>query len=247
MDRLEPLAEKDLAEVGQFVRDHRIMWRLTQTELAQRAGLTLSTVFHIERGDRVRPQSIARVCAGLGTSVDAILKRRVVIRSPEIPQVVHRAERTFWYSPIDHRRSVPADNSLRIADPMERQRLGALGLVPVFAGYPGFAMPQGPGVARIELYGRYESSFSEAIYREAVLYCQSGGVRLQIEGTLHELSTGDSIGFANGGLQWLEPTGTLPAKEPTLLFWTGAVRIGTVLRPGQTRTAVRRPKTPPIP
>ena len=241
-DVREGLVPNGLREIGHHLREFRMALGLTQSEVAQRSGITLSTVFHLERGDPVRLRSVLLVCKGLGTSFEDIRHRHLTTKSPDNPHVVHRANATVWQSPVDLRRKIPPDNAERIAVPEERLRLGKLGLVPIFAGFLNLLMPDGPGMTLLELFGRYSTPFNHTVYRESVLQCQQGGARLQIGESVVELAPGDFVGYASEEMRWIEPVGVLPADEPTVLLWTGAVRIGKVFQDGKTRTAVRKPK-----
>lgn len=232
----------DFASHGRHIRDLRIVRGLTQREVAELSGVALSTIFYIERGKPVRLSSIVKVCKGLDTSLNDVQRWNYSIRSGENRSVVHRAAATVWHIPMDLRKRVPVDSFDRIADPAERMRLGRLGLVPLFAGYLDLLMPQGPGTTLIELYDRFPEAINYNLYREAVLQCTHGGARLQIGERVYELEPGDFVGYASEDLQWIEPIGDLPAQEPTLLVWNGAVRVGRTPKANPSRTAVRKPK-----
>lgn len=220
----------------------RIVKGLTQREVAALSGVALSTIFYIEHGKPVRLSSLVKVCKSLGTTLDDVRRWNYSIRSGDNRTAVHRAASTVWHNPVDWRKRVPADHFERIVDPAERLRLGRLGLVPMFTGYLDLLMPQGPGTTIIELFDRFPASINPNLYREAILHCQSGGARLQIADRVYEIEPGDVVGYASEDLQWIEPTGELPAQEPTHLIWNGAVRVGKTPNPNRARTAVRKPR-----
>lgn len=138
---------------------------------------------------------------------------------------------------------MPEDNQRLVQDPRERMRLGRLGLAPVFISYPRLIMPDGPGATLIELYGRYEDDLNSYVYRDCIMYCQRGGVRLDVRGEVVELNEGDFVGFASRDLVWMEPvTADLGDAPPPLALWLGAVRLGKIVAPPGKRTIVRKPR-----
>ena len=66
--------EQVLGELGRRIRAARIDTPLTQAELAQRAGVSLSTVAKLERGEDVRLSSLLDIQRALGllASADAL-------------------------------------------------------------------------------------------------------------------------------------------------------------------------------
>ena len=67
--------EQVLGELGSRVRAARIDMPLTQAELAKRAGVSLSTVAKLERGEDVRFTSVLDVLRALGmlAAVDSLV------------------------------------------------------------------------------------------------------------------------------------------------------------------------------
>lgn len=56
------------------LRALRARRKVTQTQLAARAGIDRNTVYRIERGECPSTRVMARIAAALGTSVDRLLK-----------------------------------------------------------------------------------------------------------------------------------------------------------------------------
>ena len=218
------------------------MLGLTQHDVAQRSGVSITTVFGIESGRSTRLSSLNKVCGGMGTDLDEFLKINPTRNMKGPDYVVHRASSIRWHAPIDHRKKVPEDNDDLVQDPEERRRLGKLGLTPLFGYRPRLIMPQGPGTTFIELYGRYNHPLNENVYREALILCQQGNVRIGINDTLVELEPGDVVGFSNHEMRWMEPIFNDPDDLPTELLWVGAVRSGRIIELNRKRVLVRKPK-----
>lgn len=63
-----------LKEIGKRIFTRRKQLRLTQDELAERAGITPQTISSAELGKKaLRPENIIRICAALGISTDYLL------------------------------------------------------------------------------------------------------------------------------------------------------------------------------
>ena len=66
--------DKLVHEMGKRISARRKELRLTQEELAEKAGLTSQTISTAETGSKaLRPENIARLCEALDTSADFLL------------------------------------------------------------------------------------------------------------------------------------------------------------------------------
>ncbi|MCD7806881.1 MAG: helix-turn-helix domain-containing protein [Lachnospiraceae bacterium] len=66
--------ENLLKQMGTRIHDRRKQLRLTQEELAEKAGLTPQTVSTAELGKKaLRPENIIRICSALEISTDYLL------------------------------------------------------------------------------------------------------------------------------------------------------------------------------
>ena len=66
--------DKLVQEMGKRISARRKELRLTQEELAEKAGLTSQTISTAETGSKaLRPENIARLCEALDTSADFLL------------------------------------------------------------------------------------------------------------------------------------------------------------------------------
>lgn len=223
----------------------RLMLKLTQAELAQLAGVAVTTVYRVERCLPVRESSLRKLCAAMSIKFDEFLKMKPIFDARREAYVRHRGDETYWYAPVDHRRVVPEDDQTLVQDPRERLRLGRLGLVPAFVSYPNLIMPEGPGATLIELYGRHAEDLNSYIYRDCMIYCQRGDVRLCVRDEVVELNEGDYVGFVSRDLTWIEPATPDFGSEPPLALWFGAVRLGKIVAPHGKRTIIRKPRPTP--
>ncbi len=55
-----------LSELGNRIKQYRISLNLTQTELSERCGISMSTVVRIENGDDTKFSNYIRILSGLG-------------------------------------------------------------------------------------------------------------------------------------------------------------------------------------
>jgi transcriptional regulator with XRE-family HTH domain len=219
----------DWEQISRNVRLMRKLLKTTQLELAERAQVQRSSIQRLESGLSVRVSTLKKVCAGLQVNFDEIAgMRRPFGPDDRSGCVAHSPERQTWYRQGDRRPRIPEDNESRIQAENERFRLGSLGLVPRFRSYLDFVLMDGPGVFFVEVYDRYEDwheTGEEGVYKDWILYCLRGSVRLRTETDSQVLSTGGAIGFKSGfsfSLEPLTPAGT--AEEVPKLMFIGANR-----------------------
>lgn len=234
----------DWSRIGRNVRQARIIRGHSQEEFATMSGLSITTLYHIEQGRSISRSSLLKVCAALQESLDSIKVRNRIVLTEEDEVRIFRRAQGIWTVELETRAKVPEDDLRRIQDPAERLRLGRLGLVIAFFCTTNFIMPDGPGVAFIELYRHFEDQFNAIIYRDCLLTCTQGRARVGIGDTIVELGEGDVVGYHSKDLSWMEPaTPTGQDGHPTILTWTGAVRLGGRPLADTTNKRVRRRKT----
>ena len=235
----------DRALIGKRVRDFRIQKGLTQAELAARSGISIVTLYQVERGGPTRASSIDKICRqGLQTPLHSLLAVQVKMRDEAF--LVYRADEAEWRATSDRRRRVPEDNLLRIQDPAERRRQGRLGFVAAFVNNPNLVMPDGPGTLFFEIHDRFEGPINQGVFRDCKLHLQAGRLRCRISEETLELGPGDILACRDESIRWIEPLVSLTPDEPVpLLLWMGAVRMGKAVREDGRRTIVRRPR--PVP
>ena len=225
----------DWSLIGRNVRQARIIRGHSQEDLAQGSGVSVKTVYQVERGVPISQRSLSKLCAFVDLSLDSVRVRNTRVLSEDVDGLVYRRSAAFWMAGVEKRAKVPEDSLQRVQRPEERLRLGRLGLVPMFVSSTTFIMPEGPGVVMIELYGRFEEAFNAIIYRDCLLACVQGRARARIGETTMELDEGDIVGYRSKNMRWMEPAEG--SALPVRLTWTGAVRIGTP--PGEVKPGAR--------
>lgn len=226
MTKRQPNKGMDWEAIGKGIHRLRILRGESQEKLARLAGIGVSTIYHAEQGQPIRRASLLRICEAFDVPIEELLRPKQSL-SREKGFLVHRHPESIWIVAVDLRKSIPSDDFARIQNAEERLRLGRLELVAAFCTTSSFIMPNGPGLTFIELFHRFEGGINEGIYREGILRCDAGSVRLGLAGQIVELGAGDMVGYYSEDLKWAEPaTPVGPTGFPVLLTWTGAVRYG---------------------
>lgn len=235
--------EIDWAQVGRNVRQARIIRGHSQEDFARKAGLSVSTLYHVEQGLAINYRSFLKICSAFETSVDSMTRRTQNILTESDDFLALRREDRLWTVEVESRSRVPEDDLSRIQQPEERLRLGRLGLVNVFFCTTNFIMPEGPGLVYLELYRRFTDPFNSIIYRDCLLTSIQGTARLMIGETVTEVRQGDVIGYRSKDLVWMEPLESVGKDDlPVILTWTGAVRVGSPPMEDYTNKRVRKRK-----
>lgn len=238
---IEPreLTDEDRVALGQRVREIRIQQGLRQSDLARIAGVSITTVFEVEKGGAARLSSIQKICSvGLAHPYESMVRWRK--RHDNEGYMLYRTENATWIAPEDIRTMIPDDNAERIQDPAERRRLGRLGFVVTFYNLPDIRMVDGPGTFFLEIHGRRVSALNESTYQNCKLQCQSGSVRIMIGEQAVELNAGDIVACLGGDIRWIEPAKPLSHDESApILLYMGAKSVGKAVHGGR-RTLVRK-------
>ena len=247
MSRSAGVERMDWSSIAWEVRGLRMTQGYSQDDLARRSGLAPKTIYRLERGLAVSRGSLLKVCKAL----EVLPEQLCALPMPPPRPVygvhhlygVHRHGESVWFMiGGDLRVRVPEDNFERTQRREERLRLGRQGLVAAFGCSLSFMMPEGPGIVTLELFGRLDGSFNATVYRECVLSCARGGVRVGVGDDIVELVEGEALGYRSKDLRWMEPL--VPTDNdglPTTLTWTGAVRVGNL--PGESRKGERVKRT----
>lgn len=230
------ITDWDLA--ARQVRGLRMIQGYSQDDLAQRSGLAPKTVYRLERGMPTSRRSLVKICEALEVFPEQLCAVPLQSQVTKPVYGVHRREENVWIilGP-DLRVKVPQDNFERTQRREERLRLGRQGLVAAFAATMSFMMPDGPGILTIEMYRRVEGPLNSTLYRECVLSCTRGRVRVGVGDDVIELDEGEALGYRSTDLRWMEPLAPVEDGLPTMLTWTGAVRVGNL--PGDFRKGER--------
>lgn len=87
--------DKLVQEMGKRISARRKELRLTQEELAEKAGLTSQTISTVETGTKaLRPENIARLCEALDTSADYLLFGKISDMHQQGPSFCNRPHRS---------------------------------------------------------------------------------------------------------------------------------------------------------
>ena len=198
---------------------------MSQTELASRSGVNISSVFRIEKGRPIRITTLSKIAKGLDVVLDGML------REPPFPPeavelVVHRMSKATWYAEQDRRTRIPPDHVESYQDPAERQRIGRLGFVSWFGCPPIAIMKNGPGIVLLEVHGMGLDAYNHQFYEDAVIYVLRGKVSVRAKSETVVLSEGDWVGFKSADLESIAPTDAPEnlAAAPRVL-WIGANRF----------------------
>jgi len=217
MDR----ADIDLDLFAFNVRAARVNEGLSQTELARRSGVTLASVYRVEKGVKTHRRTLEKIAAGLAVVFeDLLLEKRS--QSQTSAYLVHRANEATWLATSDQRKSRPPDSLQAIQALSERQRLGKLGFVPLFMCPPLIVPQNGPGVVLLESFDVVSGPFNADFYEDGALFVMRGKVAGTIRDESFELNEGDWIAFKNADLNSF---GVSPGVESATLLWIGATRV----------------------
>jgi len=222
----------DWSLVGENVLLLRQMQKLTQVQLAERAGLSVATLNNAERGQRLSLRTLKKIASGLNADLSGLCYDRRPIPEVDRAFVLHRASDKIWSTMGDKRPEVRSEEKDSVRDPAEQKRIASVGFVAGFMHTTSFVMPDGPGVVFIDLYQLLAGNINGAVYKDALLFCVEGEARVGVRNESVVLSEGDVIGFCPKDMTFMEPTSqTLPVR----LIWIGANRLGKVSQPGRRR------------
>ncbi len=85
-----------MEEMGRRIKDVRISMNLTQTEMADRAGLSLATVVRMEKGESVKVENVLNVFRTIGVLQNVnLLVQEQTLRPTDIVDVAHKRQRAL--------------------------------------------------------------------------------------------------------------------------------------------------------
>lgn len=216
----------DWQAIGRNIYKIRTLRGESQEKLAELAGLGISTIYNAEQGKPIGERSLFKICTVFTMPVEELLRPQLPL-SREEGVAVHRCANSFWIAALDYRANIPSDDYARIQSAEERLRLGRLGFVGAFCTTTSFIMPNGPGLAFIELYRWFDGPINEGLYRECTIRVEQSRLRICVRDKIVELDEGDVVGYYSEELEWAEPAEPIgPTGLPVLFTWTGAVRVG---------------------
>lgn len=227
----------DWTLIAENVLMMRQMQKMTQVQLAERAGLAVATLNNAERGHRLSLRTLKKIASGLNMDLSGLCYDRRPVPEGDRAFVLHRASDKIWSTLGDKRPHVPPeDRSIR--DPVEQRRIASVGFVAGFMHTTSFVMPDGPGVVFIDLYRIHEGNINETVYKDALLYCVEGHAIVGVQNESVVLSEGDVIGICPKDIKFMAPGPQMtPQTLPVRLMWIGGNRLGKVPLPPKRRKA----------
>lgn len=219
------LTEKDFATIALNVQYMRAINGWTQTELVERSGVSRTTLRRIESGLPAFGQTLSKLARAFKVPVsDLVLMRRFrAILGEENRYVIHRNADDDWFAIEDKRTKKPSDSRDLVQHPAERRRLGELGFVPAFGCGMEFFLPNGPGINRLELYGRFEDP-RMLQFHVNTLHCLVGEIRIAWSDDQVILRPNEVIAFRTKDPLFIEPVRREGLAWPAIALVTGADR-----------------------
>lgn len=222
--------EIDPVRLGKNIRAWRHMRGFSQAELAERAGVGITTLYKAESGKPVRLKQLNQIVEkGLGGLLEecATTPRLSNVKPRGQAYIRHHHSSATWFAYGDRRRHIPEDNHSFIQDVQERVRLGRLGLATLFGSGLEYIMPDGPGMLFYEVHGPTDPISQN--YRDAIYYILRGSVVMTIGAEEITLEQGDSIGCDGTLTVTLDLAEPIPPGGlPPLVQYIGANRVGRV-------------------
>lgn len=220
MSETEQSLSFDRLLVARNLKGTRKLQGLSQTVVAQRAGVDLSSVHRVEKGCRTHLKTLKKIALGLNVTFEDMLLDK---SRPDVshPFAIHRASRAKWFAAEDRRTRLPEGHLESYQNPAERERLGTLGFVPFFKCPPLVIPPNGPGVVLLEFYDIVPGPYNAEFYEDGALYLLRGKAAGTVGGEDFELEEGDWISFKTKDLGRF---GAAPGRVATML-WIGATRL----------------------
>lgn len=218
-------------DIARNVRYMRELRGWSQSELARLTGLSRTTIRRIEAGYPCWKPTLQQLAKAFGNSVPEIVftTRFKNVLEEGTTHVMHKKSRELWFAMGDRRSSVSDANAHQ--DRSERQRLGKLGFVPIFLMGLDYYLSEGPGITRLEVYGRYSDVFKPQ-FRVTTIYVLVGKVKLRLPDRVEVLEPGDSIAYWSELRVEVEPATSYSGGDPAEILVIGTNRIKVPMSQG---------------
>jgi len=222
-------AGADPLVIGLNIRYMRYVRGWSQLELSKRSGISRTTLIRIEEGKPAYSGTIRRIAAAFGISVTEIYVttrfRNVLDDSSTF--VKHCRQQDYWHALEDNRKCKPTDSQELIQSAQERFRLGSLGFVPAFATGMEFLLPVGPGINRLEVYGKFQKPNMPQFEVNAI-YCLKGSLRIVVDGEVVCIEPGEACALHSSSSFSIEPIAARTQQLPceVLLLGSGRQKVG---------------------
>jgi transcriptional regulator with XRE-family HTH domain len=195
----------DFQLIGHNIRCSRMAINKTQAELAERAGVSPSTVRRLESGAPIQKRLLKKICDSLGRPISVVNAVMPYGEPGQFrPAHLHRCSDLTWFATGDRRPKTPEANDELIQTEEERLRIARLGLVSMFEAYM-VTMPYGPSISQAVICRRQWISPNE-LYHECIVLCLGGNATVATGPERFHLSKGDALGFSTDLPTTIEPT-----------------------------------------
>ena len=212
VDRM--LAEVSPEVLGDRIRRVRARQGRSIREVADRAGISKTSLVRLEQGGRVRQTTVLAVCNALGVHVNRLVEPT---GGDLVVAAAHHRDDDRWHDLRDFG-SGPLDGVDRPLDPDERRRIaeteGAIPLCMLNSRLPDADVL--PCV--LELYGPTDPRSHPG---QEFVYVLSGRVLLTVGGRAYELAEHESLSFRSAEVHTYAPAAGHPTPARIL-----SVRIG---------------------
>ncbi len=196
----------DFQLIGSNIANIRRIQGLSQAELAAIAKISRTTLQRIECGMPTFLSTLEKIAHALGDCVEdlCIAKRFQHPLTDETAFVKHSIGDDYWYPIEDQRRKKPKNDQELIQTEEERRRLGKLGFVRAFVSGMNFFLPLGPGINKLELYGKI-SNLTMPQFQVFAVYGLEGAAIATVASIPQKLKRGEVMAVHSKHAIELEP------------------------------------------
>jgi transcriptional regulator with XRE-family HTH domain len=208
---VEPSADtaRNFETLGRRVREARLKFGLSLSELSELAGVSRYTLIRVEQGKPARAETVRKLRSALHLFTDQLFRPFA-----DGPYAVHRAAETKWsvsHSKASYQKQLEEDSRYHVNEAPERQRLGQLGFQPFFTAVLDSELTN--GIASQALMEFYKPSWVDRHFGEEFVYCLRGSVTITVDGAPCVLEEGDAMSFDATRPHQYSPTNEVRAGE----------------------------------
>jgi transcriptional regulator with XRE-family HTH domain len=183
------MVEIDWSSVGILVKALRNQRKIPYRELALRAGLNPGTLVRIEAGKPTRPSTIGKLEQALNLSPGLLTRSAPLMAGPFFLQEPSHELIIIRPNP-NYEKTIPNYSQKSLRDPLERRRIGKLGIVSAFQWEPDLGL-QG-ALMRATLIEIYSETLTSNHEGEELVFGVRGTSVIKIAGeelVIHENQT----------------------------------------------------------
>lgn len=202
---------------GQRMRRVRERAGLTLREAALRVGVNKNTLLRLERGERLRKQTLVKICAGYG--VLFLDPEAIPNREEGVHYALHLPEGEQWLrtrvNDLDGPSRVTRPRGIELAD--QRRAMGRHGFADQFLMILGCDRTHGQlRAALFEVFG--QSGRSRQASGEALVYAVKGDVQFHIGTESFVLRQGSAATFDRTVEHWHHPAESMAEEDLPAVF-----------------------------